>query len=193
MGVSVLLRLFISSNEVYNTAYALLRIHEQNSISKYTTLGPVIPKKMKYNLHHGDLNLPTLSHLSCCWHSIFVVGHFSVFVKCFIAHMFFLLTSSGGPGCTVIKFFLIAALYYRFWYDMHKPSTQFKYNGLRFDSFLFNFHLKPKVWNSVGSICNQIIIIIIIHIAILLFSLYLYMMHVLFLYVVSIDGLVFMR
>ena len=37
MGVSVLLRLFISSNEVCNTAYALKRIHEQNSIFKYTT------------------------------------------------------------------------------------------------------------------------------------------------------------
>ena len=31
MGVSVLLRLFTSSNEVCNAAYALKRIHEQNS------------------------------------------------------------------------------------------------------------------------------------------------------------------
>ena len=54
IGVSVLLRLFISSNEVRNTAYALKRIHEQNSIFKYTTMGPMIPKEMKYNLHYGD-------------------------------------------------------------------------------------------------------------------------------------------
>ena len=53
MGVSVLLRLFISSNEVCNTAYALWRIHEQNSIFKDSTIGPVIPKEMKYNLHYG--------------------------------------------------------------------------------------------------------------------------------------------
>ena len=33
MGVSVLLRLFISSNEVCKADYALYRIHEQNSIS----------------------------------------------------------------------------------------------------------------------------------------------------------------
>ena len=54
MGVSVLLRLFISSNDVCNTAYALYRIHEQNSIFKCTTMGPMIPKEMKYNLHYGD-------------------------------------------------------------------------------------------------------------------------------------------
>ena len=37
MGVSVLLRLFISSNEVCNTAYALQHIHEQNSICHPST------------------------------------------------------------------------------------------------------------------------------------------------------------
>ena len=52
MGVSVLLRLFISSNKVRNTAYGLYRIHERNSIFKYTTMGPVIPKEMKYNPHY---------------------------------------------------------------------------------------------------------------------------------------------
>ena len=51
MGFSVLLRLFISSNEVCNTAYALLHIHEQNSIFKDSTMGPMIPKETKYNLH----------------------------------------------------------------------------------------------------------------------------------------------
>ena len=55
LGVSVLLRLFISSNEVCNTAYALKRIHEQNSILKYTTMGPMILKEMKYNLHYCDV------------------------------------------------------------------------------------------------------------------------------------------
>ena len=55
MGVSVLLRLFISNNVVCNTAYALYRIHEQNSIFKYTTLGRMIPKEMKYNLHYGNV------------------------------------------------------------------------------------------------------------------------------------------
>ena len=45
--VSVLLRLFVSSYEVCNTAYALWRIHEQNSIFKYTTMGPMIQKEMK--------------------------------------------------------------------------------------------------------------------------------------------------
>ena len=53
MGVSVLLRLFVSSNEVCNTAYALYSIHEQNSIFKDSTMGPMIPKEMKYNLHYG--------------------------------------------------------------------------------------------------------------------------------------------
>ena len=48
MGVSVLLR---NSNEVCNTAYALYRIHEQNSIFKDSTMGPRIPKEMKYYLH----------------------------------------------------------------------------------------------------------------------------------------------
>ena len=43
MGVSVLLRLFISINEVCNTAYDL----EQNFIFKYATMGPMIPKEMK--------------------------------------------------------------------------------------------------------------------------------------------------
>ena len=50
MGVSVLLWLFMSSNKVCNTAYALLRIHEQNSIFKWTIMGPVIPKEMKYKV-----------------------------------------------------------------------------------------------------------------------------------------------
>ena len=55
MGVSVLLRVFISSNEVCNTAYAPKRIHEQNSVFKYTTMGQMIPKEMKHNLHCGDV------------------------------------------------------------------------------------------------------------------------------------------
>ena len=41
MKVSVLLRLFISSYEVCNTAYAL----EQKSISKNTTMGLNLPRK----------------------------------------------------------------------------------------------------------------------------------------------------
>ena len=55
MGVSVLLRLFINSNEVSNTAYALLRIHEQNSIFKCTIMGPMISKETKYKLHYGKV------------------------------------------------------------------------------------------------------------------------------------------
>ena len=47
MGVSVLLRLFISSNEIGNNVYALCSIHEQNSIFKDTTMGTTIPKEMK--------------------------------------------------------------------------------------------------------------------------------------------------
>ena len=46
MGVSVLLRLFISSNDVCNTAYDLQRLHEQNFIIKYTTIDPMIPKEI---------------------------------------------------------------------------------------------------------------------------------------------------
>ena len=64
MGVSVLLRLFISSNEVCNTAYALWRIYEQNSILKYTAEGsmiPMIPKEMKYNLDYGEVRGDVLS------------------------------------------------------------------------------------------------------------------------------------
>ena len=55
MGVSVLLRLFITSNEVCNTAFVLQRIHEQNSTIKYTSMGPMIPKEMKYYLYYGDV------------------------------------------------------------------------------------------------------------------------------------------
>ena len=46
MGVSVLLGLFMSSNEVCNTAYALKRIHEQNSIFKDTKIDPVNNHKL---------------------------------------------------------------------------------------------------------------------------------------------------
>ena len=55
MGVSVLLRLFISGNSVCNTAYALSVYMSRNSIFKYTTMGSMIPKEMKYNLHYGDV------------------------------------------------------------------------------------------------------------------------------------------
>ena len=55
MGDSVLLKLFISRNEVCNNLYALLRIHKQNSIFKYTIMGPMIPKEMKNNLHYGEV------------------------------------------------------------------------------------------------------------------------------------------
>ena len=54
MGVSVLLRHFTSSNEVCNTAYTLEHIQEQNSIFKYATIGPVIPKEMKYMVMYGE-------------------------------------------------------------------------------------------------------------------------------------------
>ena len=37
------------------TAYALLHIHEQNIIFKYTTMGPFILKEMKYNLYYGGV------------------------------------------------------------------------------------------------------------------------------------------
>ena len=29
--------------------------HEQNSIIKYTTMGPMITKEMKYNLHYDEV------------------------------------------------------------------------------------------------------------------------------------------
>ena len=61
MDVSVLLRLLKSSSEVYNTAYALLRTHEENSSFKDTTMGPVTPKEMKYNLHYGEVRRDVLS------------------------------------------------------------------------------------------------------------------------------------
>ena len=32
--------------------YGLENGSEQNSIFKYTTMGPMIPKEMKYNLHY---------------------------------------------------------------------------------------------------------------------------------------------
>ena len=70
MGVSFFLRLFISSNEVCNTAYALQRIHEQNSIFKYTTMGPMIPKEMKYNLHYGDVRGDVLPPPHSCRHNL---------------------------------------------------------------------------------------------------------------------------
>ena len=55
MEASVLLRLFISCGDVYNTADALYRIHEQKSIFEDTRMGLVIPKEIKYNLHYGDV------------------------------------------------------------------------------------------------------------------------------------------
>ena len=39
-------------------------MHEQNSIFKYTTMGPTIPKEMKYNLHYGDVRGDVLSPLA---------------------------------------------------------------------------------------------------------------------------------
>ena len=43
-------------SEVFNTAYALQRIHEQNSIFKDTAgVQWNIPKEMKYNLHYGEV------------------------------------------------------------------------------------------------------------------------------------------
>ena len=54
MGVSVLLRLSISSNKVYNATYALLRL-QQNSIFKFTTTAPMIPKEMEYSPYYGDV------------------------------------------------------------------------------------------------------------------------------------------
>ena len=32
-----------------------LPLHEQNSIFKYTTIGPVIPKEMEYNLYYDEV------------------------------------------------------------------------------------------------------------------------------------------
>ena len=55
MDVSVLLRVFISSNEVCSTAYALYHTHEQCSIFKYTTMDPTTQKEMKYNLYNDDV------------------------------------------------------------------------------------------------------------------------------------------
>ena len=46
MGVSVLLRLFIRTIKVSNTAYAFKRKHEQNSIFKDTTMGSVTPEEI---------------------------------------------------------------------------------------------------------------------------------------------------
>ena len=60
MGVSSLLRLFISSNEVYDTA-----IHKQNSIFKDTETGPMIPKEIKYNLHYDEVRVPHGTNTSC--------------------------------------------------------------------------------------------------------------------------------
>ena len=65
MGVSVLLRFFVSSNEFCSAAYAVQRIHKQNSIFKYTTIGPMIPKEMKYNLHCCDVRGYVLSPPHC--------------------------------------------------------------------------------------------------------------------------------
>ena len=45
----LLLKLYISSNEICNTAYALLRIHEQNSICKLYHNGPNDPNDPKGN------------------------------------------------------------------------------------------------------------------------------------------------
>ena len=52
MAVSVLLRPFISSNEVCNTAYFLKRIHEQNSIFKDTTMQDCVMSVV----HSDELN-----------------------------------------------------------------------------------------------------------------------------------------
>ena len=52
MGISVLLRLFISSNKF---AILLSSSSEQNSIFKYTTMGPMVPKEMKYKSALWDI------------------------------------------------------------------------------------------------------------------------------------------
>ena len=57
MGVSVLLRLFISSNEVCNTAYALLRIHEQFISWASTKIVQIIVMGQKWLCPRGSLVL----------------------------------------------------------------------------------------------------------------------------------------
>ena len=71
MGFSILLRLFIRSNEIRNTNYASLCIHAQNSIFKDITMCQMILKEMKYNLpefcKHSFTyqHKTTLADLSC--------------------------------------------------------------------------------------------------------------------------------
>ena len=48
----------------------LFRIHEQNSIFKDTTIGLMIPKQTKYNMHYGEvrgdiLRLPHGTNTGC--------------------------------------------------------------------------------------------------------------------------------
>ena len=51
MRVSVLLRLFISIMK-FATLLTPSSLHEQNPFFKYTTMGSMIPKEVKYNLHY---------------------------------------------------------------------------------------------------------------------------------------------
>ena len=65
MRVSVLLRFFIAILK-FATLLSPSSVYMSSSIfkHKYTTMGPMIPKEKKYNLHYGDVRgdvLP-LSH-----------------------------------------------------------------------------------------------------------------------------------
>ena len=55
MWVSVLLRLFISSNEVCNTAYALYVYMSRTPFSNLPQFGPMILTEMKNNLHYNEV------------------------------------------------------------------------------------------------------------------------------------------
>ena len=67
MGVSVLLRLFISSNDVCNKSQNRMPLETKNTQHslrplaytraelQFQIMGPIIPKHIKYNLHYGDV------------------------------------------------------------------------------------------------------------------------------------------
>ena len=115
MGVSVLLRLFISSNEVCNTAYAFSRIHEQNSIFKYTTMGPMIPKEIKYNLHSGELQEKAVYKCLVGLNMVLLVFFFFFF---FFFFLFVLYVCSGfrSPLSPLLCFIPVFFFFFFFYY-----------------------------------------------------------------------------
>ena len=103
MGFSILLRLFIRSNEIRNTNYASLCIHAQNSIFKDITMCQMILKEMKYNLHQTLISLCAEKWKSYRSSSLGVIMCLAYFIKLFLVRSVSPSQDYPSPLSNVVK------------------------------------------------------------------------------------------